>query len=114
MEVDTSKDFDAIVLEVALGLAALADPARLAIVGLLGEGEQCVCDLQERIPMATNLLSYHLRVLRDARLVVATRRGRWMDYRLDVSRFAELWNAAVAAGVPFPGVNALTEGVGRS
>lgn len=32
--------------------------------------------------MAPNLLSYHLKVLREAGLVEATRRGRWMDYRL--------------------------------
>jgi len=32
--------------------------------------------------VAPNLLSYHLRVLREARLVTATRRGRWIDYAL--------------------------------
>jgi ArsR family transcriptional regulator len=41
-----------------------------------------VCDLQEIAPVAGNLMSYHLRVLREAGLVVATRRGRWVHYRL--------------------------------
>ena len=53
--------------------------------------------------MAANLLSYHLRVLRDAGLVTAARRGRWIDYRLDPDGFAVLWAQMSAAGVPLPG-----------
>ena len=41
-----------------------------------------MCDLQERVPVAANLLSYHLKVLRDAGLVTTARRGRWIDYTL--------------------------------
>jgi ArsR family transcriptional regulator len=41
-----------------------------------------VCDIQARIPVPGNLLSYHLKVLRDARLLTASRRGRWVDYAL--------------------------------
>ena len=44
--------------------------------------DDCVCVLQERVPIAANLLSYHLKVLRDAGLVTSTRRGRWIDYSL--------------------------------
>jgi ArsR family transcriptional regulator len=62
--------------------AALAEPARLRIVAVLADGDRCVCDIRSAVPMAGNLLSYHLRVLRDARLIEGTRRGRWIDYRL--------------------------------
>lgn len=62
--------------------AALSDPIRLRILDLLGAVERCVCDLQERIAISPNLLSYHLWVLRDAGLVESSRRGRWVDYRL--------------------------------
>ena len=41
-----------------------------------------MCDIQEHVPIAANLLSYHLKVLREAGLVTATRRGRWIDYAL--------------------------------
>jgi ArsR family transcriptional regulator len=41
-----------------------------------------VCKLQEQVPIAGNLLSYHLKVLRDAGLVTTSRRGRWVDYAL--------------------------------
>ena len=82
---------------------------RLRIVGVLAEGERCVCDLHEQVPVAANLLSYHLRVLRDAGLVTATRRGRWVDYRLDSGGFAGLWAQASAAGLPLPGDRVITE-----
>ena len=42
----------------------------------------CVCHLQEHVPIAASLLSYHLKVLREAGLVTASRRGRWIDYAL--------------------------------
>jgi DNA-binding transcriptional ArsR family regulator len=95
-------------------LAALADPVRLRIVGVLAGGGRCVCDLQEKVPVAPNLLSYHLRVLRDAGLVTATRRGRWVDYRLDGDGFAALWAQASAAGVPLPGERVTTRWCGPS
>ena len=64
-------------------LAAVADPVRLALLHRLAtEGTCCVCDLQPDPPVAANLLSYHLRVLRMAGLIVGTRRGRWIDYAL--------------------------------
>ncbi len=87
---------------------------RLRIVGVLAGGERCVCDLNEQVPVAANLLSYHLRVLRDAGLVSAARRGRWVDYRLDGGGFAALWARASAAGVPLPGDRVSTEWRGPS
>lgn len=48
----------------------------------LAESPSCVCNLQEHLPIAANLLSYHLRVLREAGLVSTSRRGRWIDYAL--------------------------------
>jgi DNA-binding transcriptional ArsR family regulator len=101
-------------VEAADGFAALADPVRLAIVRVLAAGERCVCDVQEQVAVAGNLLSYHLRILREAGLVAATRRGRWVDYRLDGDGFAELWAAAAHAGVPLPGEQLATARAGAS
>lgn len=63
-------------------LQAVADPVRWAVLAILGDGTRCVCDLQAHVAVAPNLLSYHLKVLRDAGLVTTTRRGRWIDYSL--------------------------------
>ncbi len=63
-------------------LAVAADPIRWRVLTQLTAGEACVCNLQQRLPIAANLLSYHLKVLRETGLVTATRRGRWIDYTL--------------------------------
>lgn len=70
-------------LESALPLLrAAADPVRWTVLQILASRQACVCDLQEHVPIAANLLSYHLKVLREADLVRTTRRGRWIDYCL--------------------------------
>jgi ArsR family transcriptional regulator len=61
-------------------LQAIADPVRWTILSTLAEGPRCVCRLQEQVVVPANLLSYHLKVLRDCDLVTASRRGRWIDY----------------------------------
>ena len=71
-------------------LAAIADPIRWNVVQHLAQGRSCVCELQEIVPIAGNLLSYHLRILREAGLVVAKPRGRWVDYELASDAEAKL------------------------
>jgi ArsR family transcriptional regulator len=112
--VDSSTAVDSIPVELTTGFAALADPVRLRLIGVLAGGGRCVCDLQEAVPVAPNLLSYHLRVLREAGLVIASKRGRWVDYRLCGAGFAVLWAAASAAGVPLPGEHVTTAQAGRA
>ncbi len=69
--------------EAAALLSAAADPIRLALLQQLADkGSSCVCDLQTQPPIPDNLLSYHLKVLRDCGLVISERRGRWVDYSL--------------------------------
>ena len=63
-------------------LQAVADPVRWTVLAMLAETPRCVCKLQEQIPIAGNLLSYHLKTLREAGLVTTSRRGRWIDYAL--------------------------------
>jgi ArsR family transcriptional regulator len=70
----------------AVLFAAMSDPTRIQILDLLTSGRMCVCDINASLPgVAPNLLSYHLRVLREAGLVETSRRGRWVDYELSPS-----------------------------
>jgi ArsR family transcriptional regulator len=78
------------VAEAAALLGVVADPNRLTILSVLSGGTRCVCDLQRSVPIAANLLSYHLKVLRDAGLITAARRGRWIDYTLAPDAAARL------------------------
>lgn len=78
--------------------AALADPARLRILAVLADAGRCVCDIRRAVPIAANLLSYHLRVLREAGLIEGSRRGRWIDYHLAVDSAALVARALDTAG----------------
>lgn len=94
----TSIDLEATSLESRAGVfGALSDPIRLSILDHLSSDQRCVCELQGALDIAPNLLSYHLRILREAGLVEATRRGRWVDYRL-----ADDAVAMVTAALPAP------------
>jgi ArsR family transcriptional regulator, arsenate/arsenite/antimonite-responsive transcriptional repressor len=93
-----STDLEATTVEArAVTFAALSDPIRLSVLDALGRDRRCVCDLQEALGIAPNLLSYHLRILREAGLVEATRRGRWVDYRLSDDAAAR-----IATALPSP------------
>jgi ArsR family transcriptional regulator, arsenate/arsenite/antimonite-responsive transcriptional repressor len=67
---------------------ALGDPTRLGVVRALASGTRCVCELREHLDVPPSLLSHHLAVLREAGLVTARRRGRWIDYCLDAEALA--------------------------
>jgi DNA-binding transcriptional ArsR family regulator len=68
--------------DAAVMLRALAHPVRLAIVTELADGERCVHELVDALGVSQPLVSQHLRVLRGARLLVGTRRGREIVYRI--------------------------------
>jgi ArsR family transcriptional regulator len=74
----------------AARFGALADPARLAILDRLSLGPWCACELGPALGMAPNLLSYHLRILREAGLVTGTPSGRRVEYRLRPTGLAAL------------------------
>ncbi len=69
---------------------ALSDPNRLRIMDRLRSGERCVCDLQDLLDAGQSLLSFHLKTLRDAGLVIDRRDGRWTHYRINPAALDEL------------------------
>jgi ArsR family transcriptional regulator len=62
---------------------ALADETRLRIIDRLSEGEQCVCDLTALLDAAQSRLSFHLKTLKDAGILLDRRQGRWVYYSLN-------------------------------
>jgi len=84
---------------------ALGDPIRLHILRVLADGGRCVCEIQGHVDVAANLLSHHLKVLREAGLVMAERRGRWVHYQLDPAGLA-----AVTTALPGPAATATVPG----
>jgi len=80
----------------AARLKVLAEPKRLLILNMLMEGVQCNCELGETLNMPPNLISHHLRILRQAGLVDVERDAldaRWVYYSINREALDEL-NAA--------------------
>ncbi len=63
---------------------AIADPYRLRMLATLARAseEVCVCDFTDALPLNQPTVSHHLRILREAGLVMCERRGTWVYYRL--------------------------------
>ncbi len=71
--------------EAAARAQALGDATRLTLAAALREGgEMCVCDLAWITERSHNLVSHHLRVLREARLARSRRDGKMVMYELTV------------------------------
>lgn len=69
---------------------ALGHPARVRIVKLLLSVDTCVCgDIVESLPLAQSTVSQHLKVLKDAGLIVGTIDGPRTCYCLDREALAE-------------------------
>jgi ArsR family transcriptional regulator len=69
--------------DLAAAFKALADSTRVAIVNRLSTTlESCVCDLTAAFDLSQPTVSHHLRILRDAGLIEAERKGTWAYYRL--------------------------------
>ena len=64
--------------ELARRFAALADPVRLRLLSLLATadgGAVCACDLVGPVGKSQPTVSHHLKILREAGLVISEKRG---------------------------------------
>jgi DNA-binding transcriptional ArsR family regulator len=80
--------------------AALADPTRATIVEWLGEGGSgTATGFAARLPISRQAVTRHLKELEDAGIVVSTKQGREVRYRLEPGRLSEMagWLEARAA-----------------
>src|SRR5688572_16801211 len=78
-------------------LAALADPVRLSFVRQLAETDCiCACDFSECCDVSQPTISHHLKVLRDAGVVISERRGTNVIYSL-APDFASRWSSLGAS-----------------
>jgi len=63
-------------------LTAISDPTRRAALALLWDGgEHCVCELMARLDVSQSRMSRHMKVLREAGLVLDRRDAQWVRYR---------------------------------
>ena len=62
---------------------ALGDPNRRAILELLGGGRRSVREIADELPISRPAVSRHLRLLKEAGMVVEQARGTRRIYQLD-------------------------------
>ncbi len=85
---------------VAEVLKAVAHPLRLRIVAILCEGPENVNGLAERLNVNQAIVSQQLRILRMRRLVIATRGGGFITYRIAEPHLHQLVDCMENCAVP--------------
>ncbi len=85
-------------------MAALGDTTRRAIFELLADGPHAVGDIARQLPVSRPAVSQHLKVLKEAGLVVDQQVGTRRLYRLNPegvgslrAYFDRFWNQALVA-----------------
>ncbi len=61
---------------------ALSDTNRVRIILALNGKELCVCQIIALLLLAPSTVSKHMSILKSARMVESTKKGRWVYYRL--------------------------------
>lgn len=86
------------------GFYALSDPTRRSIFERLASRPASVAELAAGLPVSRPAVSQHLRVLKDARLVIERKHGTRRVYRLDPRGVEEMrdyldrfWDRALSA-----------------
>lgn len=68
-------------------LKALGNPVRLQMLDFIaqGGGRLCACDMERHFDLTQPTISHHLRILRDAGLIVSESSGVWVFHSIDES-----------------------------
>jgi len=93
--------------ELACVFKALSVDTRVKIVQLLKGGALCVNSLAARLNVSPAAVSQHLRVMRDADLVVPDKRGYFVHYRLNeqtLARWTVLTQGLLSLHPPRPSI----------
>ena len=82
-------------LDIASGiLRAMAHPLRIKIMSFIGENKQInVNKIYKSLRMEQSIASQHLRVLRDAEVVIAERKGKFIYYSLNARKIEQVAKA---------------------
>lgn len=103
--------------ELAIMFRALADSTRLRIVSLLlaaGELGLCVCDIVAWFPLGQPTISHHLKVLKDAGLLCARKKGLWVYYSVNKQALSHLGIALPVLEGPIEQSPCADDGCGTS
>lgn len=70
-------------------LKLINEPNRLKILCFLREEERCVCDIWKGLVIPQNLVSHHLKALKDFGIINSRQEGRKIFYSSDKAKLRE-------------------------
>ncbi len=75
---------------------ALSDPNRIRILKMVLERELCMCEVREVLDLSNSTVSKHLSILRDAGLLLDSKDGKWVNFRINNRSDQPFIRAAIA------------------
>lgn len=69
--------------ELSKAFKILSNPKRLEILDIISCGEVCACELQKRFNITQPTLSYDMKLLKDANLIIERKEGRSHYYAIN-------------------------------
>jgi ArsR family transcriptional regulator len=77
---------------------ALSHPVRVQMLGLIsrGNGALCGCDIEQHFDLTQPTISHHLKVLRDAGLIISEARGVWQHHCVNLETLQKVQSLLAA------------------
>ena len=73
-------------------LKAVSDENRLKIICFLKDGEKCVCEVVDFLELPQNLISHHLKVLRNQNILISRKDGLKVFYSINRKNISNIIN----------------------
>ena len=78
------KEIDKKLFELTEFLKIISNENRLRILCIIKTGPKCVCDIWENLELSQNLVSHHLKTLKDLGLVKSKKQGLKIFYSINL------------------------------
>ncbi len=72
-------------------LKALSETNRFKIISLLLKNDHCVCEISQILKLPQNLVSHHLKILKNLNLLTPKRVGQKIYYRLNKNQLIKYY-----------------------
>lgn len=79
---------DESVKKLSESLCCVSDENRIAILLFLKKGEKCVCEIWKELGLPQNLVSHHLKVLKESKFISSRKEGLKVFYSLEAEKLS--------------------------
>lgn len=69
---------------------AMSHPVRVQLLQFIrdGDGDLCACNIEQHFDLTQPTISHHIKILREAGLIISENRGVWVHHRIHQEGFA--------------------------